>query len=178
MSATGKFQRPKFGGFGSMGIGTKLLMLAPRLKSNAMLLGRFMPDTADVIANIECGVGTALLTPHVLAVGPPKTGLSMPTGGTGFAGLGQIKSGVPQAVNIQSVWGLYDSQSQVGMFVTITEKTATAAGGTTQAKFVEAEFAKNKPIAMTLTVYKGKAQQVATTFPADAGYAKFIWQKA
>ena len=164
-------------GFGGQGMGQRLFSFAPRLKSNAMVMGRFMPDTMDIVNNVECGAGTAIFVPRCLSVGQPLAGLSLPkTTGGGFGGLAAFGT-TPKATHIQSIWGLYDSKMDPQMFMTITEKTATV--GTSAVKMLEVEFAKNKPTAMTLTVYKGQAtKQIATTFPIDAGYAKFTWQKA
>jgi hypothetical protein len=119
----------------------------------------------DIVNNIEClGTATALFTPNCLKVGS----------GGGFSGL---RSAKPSTQNVQSIWSLTNAKAEPQMFVTITERTATV--GTTQAKFLDAEFAKTKPDAMTLTVFKAIPEKVMTaTFPAEAGYAKFTWQKA
>lgn len=157
----GKFAQ----GFGQRGIGQRVLGFAPRLQSNVMLLGRFMPDTMEIVNSIECGFGgTAFFALNCLKVGS----------GGGFSGL---RSAKPTTQNVQSIWSLTDSKAEPQMFVTITERTATV--GTTQAKFMDAEFAKTKPAAMTLTVFREVPEKTMTaTFPAEAGYAKFTWQKA
>lgn len=164
--------QPRFGkglaGFGQRGIGQRVLSFAPRLQANAMILGRLMPDTMDLVNNVECGSGTARFTPSCLKVGRPAGTSSQRMG---FSGLGQSK-----AEDAQSIWVLSDTKSDPQMFVTITERYATV--GATQAKFLDAVFAKNNPAAMSLTIYKDQiGKQIQQEFPDEPGYAKFTWQK-
>ena len=171
----------QLGNFKSMGFGTRVAGMLPRVKSNSMLLARFLPDSANVMSNVEAKTTGTVFMVHCLSIGAPRKGLSMPSAGGlpsggGFS-FGGLTSGRAAAVNVNSVWGLYNTDNVPQMFVSLTERTATV--GTTSVKFVDAEFAKAKPDPMTLSIFAGDAaKQVATTFPSESGYAKFTWQLA
>lgn len=174
-----------FGGLQGLFSGQRILSAVPRLKSNSMLLSRFIPDSFDVASNIKAtkGNGTAFV-PHCLQFGAPggimSGGLKMPTlpslptglrvgrqGGFGGFGITPTKK--------QSVWGLYDIAGEPQIFITITEYSATV--GTVAVRFVEAEFAKAKVDPMNVVVFEGDAvRQQAASFPDGAGHAKLTWQ--
>lgn len=157
--------------------GQRILGAIPRLKGNAMLMARFMPNTVELTSNINATRNGATLTPMCLSVGAPKQfgglsgGLSMPQAGGFAAGFKGLQT--PQ--NRYSIWGLFGPENEPEMFVTVKEYSATV--GTVAVNFIEAEFAKAKAAPMSLSIFEtDPAKAVATTFPAEAGHARFSWQ--